>query len=258
MRINNRNEPSRLSRASTPHPTPTATLGVLVWLLLNLLPAREANGQGTIIFNNRINNPGGVSQTAHVWCSPTYMSLIGLGSNDMPSSTTPYAAAGMSLIGAGGSGGRYGYATTFAQLIGALGSNQPESSLMPLAGVTTFRSGSSLGCVAAITSTFANNPASMDAPWATIEIVAWDNSSGLYPTWAEASVGWMRGLVSAGHSAPFNVANIGGTANAPPFLTSAGAIISGLSFNLWPVPEPSTFALAGLGAATWLMLRRRK
>jgi hypothetical protein len=91
----------------------------------------------------------------------------------------------------------------------------------PLAGVTTFRTGSSLGRVAAITSTLTNNPASVDAPWATVEIVAWDNSSDLYPTWTEASVAWMHGPIVGGHSAPFNVANIGGTQNTIPFLTSA-------------------------------------
>ena len=67
------------------------------------------------------------------------LALIGLGTNDNPSGTTPFgAASGMALIGAGGSGGHYGYATTFAQLIGALGANQPESILVPNpAGPTT-------------------------------------------------------------------------------------------------------------------------
>jgi hypothetical protein len=219
------------------------TLGVAVWLLLTLLPGREVRGQGTVQFNTRISGAA-VNQTGHIWApSTTYpgLSLIGLGSNDSPSSTTPFGSAtGMALIGAGGSGGQYGYRTTFAQLIGALGQNMPESALVPLAGVTTFRSGTSLGCVATITSTFTNNPASVDAPWATVEIVAWDNSSGQYPTWAQASVAWMQGLISAGHSAAFNVANIGGTANAVPFLTSAGQTINGLSFNLVPggLPPP--------------------
>ena len=252
-----RNKESRLSKDSISHSPTIATLSVLVWLLLNLLPVREANGQGTIIFNNRISGAA-VNQTGHVWGATSYTSLIGLGSNDSPAGTTPYAPNGMSLIGAGGSGGRYGYRTTFAQLVGAIGKNMPESSLVPLAGVTTFRTGSSLGDVVAIDSTFVGNPASIDAPWATVMIVAWDNSSGLYSTWTQAYAAWQMGLISAGHSAAFNVANIGGTANPPPALTSAGAPINGLSFNLWPVPEPSMFALAGLGAAALMIFRRRK
>jgi hypothetical protein len=219
--------------------------------------------QGTIILNNRISGaPNGVNQTGHIWgpSSPIVYwpegSLIGLGSNDSPSGTTPFgAASGMALIGSGGSGGHYGYATTFAQLIYALGSNQPWSSLVPAAGVTTFRSGTSLGDIASITATL--GPGSLDAPFASVRIVAWDNSSGLFPTWTQAFWGWESGQIACGESAQFNVANIGGTANSPPFLTSAGAPIDGLSFNLFWLPEPSTFALAGLGAALLLIFRRR-
>jgi len=264
-----RNKQSRFTKDSISHSPTIATLGVLVWLLLNLLPVREANGQGTIVFNNRISGAA-FNQTGHIWgpASPDpYLSLIGLGPNDTPSGPTPFGSAnGMFLIGQGTNGDtstrqdiyHLGYATTFAQLIGALGSNQPESSLVPLAGVTTFRTGTSLGDVAAINSTFLNNPASMDAPWATIEIVAWDNSSGLLPTWTEAWAAWQGGVPGAyGRSAPFNVANIGGTANFAPVLTSAGTI-SGFSFNLIWVPEPSTCALVGLGTVALLISRRRR
>jgi hypothetical protein len=121
--------------------------------------------------------------------------------------------------------------------------------------VTTFRTGTSLGDVAAITATMIGG---MDAAAASFELVAWDNSSGLYPTWATASIAWAAGLIDAGHSAEFNVSNIGGTANLAPVFTSAGATIPGLSFNLYAIPEPTTFALAGLGAAALLIFRRRK
>ncbi len=82
-------------------------------------------------------------------------------------------------------------------------------------------------------------------------MVAWDNSSTLYPTWAQASVAWAAGTIAAGKSGPFNVALIGGDVNLPPN-------IGVTSFNLYMVPEPSTFALAGLGAAAMLIFRRRK
>jgi hypothetical protein len=123
-----------ISRSAT-----EATLGVLVWLWLTLLPVREADGQGTVIFNNRIAGGAGVGLTLHIWGPSTNnpaLALIGLGSNDSPSGTTPFgSASSMALIGAGGSGGQYGYATTLAQLIGAVGSNQPESALVPVGPV---------------------------------------------------------------------------------------------------------------------------
>jgi len=226
------------------------------WLLLTLLPVPAAKGQGTIIFNNRILNAGGVSQTTHVWgpSSTSVISLIGLGSNDSPSGTTPFGAAtGMSLIGAGGRGGHFGYATTFAQLLAAPGLDAPESTLVPAAGVTTFRSGTSLGNVAAITATLNGVP--LDAPFATVQIVAWDNFSGLYPTWNEAVLGWKSGFIAAGSSARFNVSDIGGIYNVPPFLNRMEPLTS---FNLWLIPEPATLVLAGLGAASLWIFRRRE
>jgi hypothetical protein len=42
------------------------------------------------------------------------------------------------------------------------------------------------------------------------------------------------------------------------FGSSAGQIPGGMILAFQPVPEPSTFALAGLGAATLLIFRRRK
>jgi hypothetical protein len=235
----------------------------LILAAFALTTAVSVFAQGQIQFNNRILNGAGVSQTAHIWgpsSTAPGLSLIGLGSNDSPSGTAAFgAASGMALIGASGAGTatKYGYQSTFAQLIGAVGANVAEQSLVPILGVTTFRTGSSLGDVAAVASTM--GAGSQDAAFASIELTAWDNSSGLYPTWAQASVAWLGGLIAAGHSTEFNVANISGTANvATPFLTSAGAVIPGLSFNLYFIPEPTSFALAGLGAAALLIFRRRK
>jgi len=215
--------------------------------------------QGTIQFNNRIATVGFL-QTTHIWgpsATAPGLSLIGLGSNDNPSGTTPFgAASAMTMIGQGGRTGAGGYATTFAQLIGATGLNQPESSLVPLGQITTFRTGSSLGGIANITSTLTGTPGvAADAANATFEMVAWDNSSGLYPTWAQASVAWLGGQIAGGHSNPFNVSAIGGGLNTPPLLNNMQQL---QSFNLYSIPEPSSFALAGLGAAALLIFRRRK
>jgi hypothetical protein len=51
-------------------------------------------------------------------------------------------------------------------------------------------------------------------------MVAWDNSSGLYPTWYQASVAWVQGVCAAGKSEPFVLTQIGGGTNPPPSLTS--------------------------------------
>jgi hypothetical protein len=233
----------------------------LILAAFALTTAVSVFAQGQVVFNNRILNAGGISQTAHVWgpdsANPT-LSLIGLGSNDSPTGATAFgAASNMQLIGAGGSGGKYGYATTFSQLLYGLGTSVPEASLVPTTGVATFRSGTSLGDVASIASTLGTTTASADAPFAVMEMVAWDNSSGLYSTWTQASAAWNSGLIAAGRSSEFTVASISGTANGTPLFTSNGATISGLSFNLYFIPEPTTFALAGMGLAALLVFRRR-
>jgi hypothetical protein len=213
-------------------------LPLLVSLALALaVPVHEAVSQGTVIFNNRM--PGA---SLHVWGPSTTipsLSLVGLGSNDLPSGTTDFAGNGMALIGANGTGGHYGSAMTFAQLIGAVGSHQPESALVPLGQTTIFRSGTAAGFLAPVTDTLSavapyTTTISKDAAAATFEIVVWDNSSGLYSTWAQASSAWQQGLIAAGHSAPFTVTNIGGDFNTPPYLNNGAGVDNGISsFNLF-------------------------
>ena len=100
------------------------------------------------------------------------------------------------------------------------------------------------------TVTFGNIP--LDAPIGTFEMVAWDDSSGLYPTWTQASAAAQNGLIPWGKSGLFTIANIGGSSNPPPLP------IPGLqSFNIFFIPEPATITLAALGAAM-LLFRRRK
>jgi hypothetical protein len=210
-----------------------------------LLASSSLFAQGTVNFGNAT-----TLSTTHVWGSTGIVSspfLRGYGSNDTPSGTVPFAADGNILIGANGTGGLWGAATTFAQLLAAPGSNMPESSLTPMGQTVTFRTGAAAGRTITITDTLQG--IAPDAPAATFEMVAWDNSSGLYSTWNLGSVAWNFGLIMAGSSGTFNVFNIGGSANTPPNLPIP-------SFNITGVPEPSTAALAGLAALTLLAFRR--
>jgi hypothetical protein len=209
-----------------------------------ILTSLNLFAQGTVWLDNRTSL--GIS---HVWGCSQYLSLIGYGSNDLPSGPTPYEAVGCVLIGANGTGGRFGAATTFAQLLAANGANQPESSLVPMGQTTTFRTGTAAGGLALITDTLEGIPA--DSPAATLELVVWDNSSGLYPTWTEASVAWRSGMAGAfGRSGAFTVLNIGGNWNTPPAMLIP-------SFNIYATPEPSAFVLVGLGVVALAIFLRR-
>jgi hypothetical protein len=201
--------------------------------------------QGTIVFNNRVTG----TIVTHVYGGPS--ALQGNGAGDTPVGSTTWGA-GYTLIGTTGG---LTASTTFAQLLGASGFNAAESSLLPAAGVTTFRTGAAAGQIAGITATFNNIAANATA--ATVEMVAWDNASGLYPTWAQASVAWAAGLIAAGRSAPWNQDNLGGTLPAPNMINSTDPSQHVSSFSL-VVPEPTTAALAGLGAAAMMIFRRRK
>jgi alpha-tubulin suppressor-like RCC1 family protein len=259
--------------AVTSRPTATTSLCVLVGLSLTLLPARVAIAQGTVSLNNRIAGAT-VNQTTHIWgpsSSSPMLSLIGLGSNDSPSGTTPFGSVlGMRLIGDGGVAGGtavgngstvMGYRTTLAQLIGAVGNNMPESALLPVGRTTTFRTGTSLGCLAGITDTLDCylyesgwcTPIPTNAAYATFEIVAWDNSSGLYPSWGAigpstaAKEAWAAGLIAAGHSMPFTVSNIGGGMFVQPNLNNYEPITS---FNLHYGAPPDIVVLVS-GTNLW-------
>jgi len=90
-----------------------------------------------------------------------------------------------------------------------------------------------------------------EAAVAFIQIHAWDVTKGATYSLAQAS-----GLGDAwGSSGIFSVTT-GAPNGSPP--TTPATLVGFQSFSLNPVPEPSTFALAGLGAAALLLFRRRK
>jgi len=203
--------------------------------------------QGTVTFNNRN------GATTHVYLSPSGVRISGNAANDNPAGSTVYTGA--TLIGTTNG---LAASTTYASLLGAVGSLASDATFTvgnlgtAFGGgtATTFRTGAASGNIAATTATF--NAIPKDSATGTFEMVAWDNSSGLYSTWALASTAWTQGLIAAGKSDLFTLNLIGGDVNTPPLLTSL------TSFSIYTVPEPATIALAGLGAAALVVLRRRK
>jgi hypothetical protein len=215
--------------------------------------------QATITFNNSV--AGYISTRIYApFPGNPYLSRIGNGSTDFPAGTTDWT--GFTKIGANGVNGQYGGATTFAQLLGAAGYNVPESGLLPGSTVTTFRTGTASGVVVNPASagseyTFNNIPPA--AAQSTLEMVAWDNSSGLYPSWTQASLAWHAGLIAAGTSGTWNEDYLGGGIIAPLYMVNnTDSTQSARSFNLYFVPEPTTMALVGLGAAALLIFWHRK
>jgi hypothetical protein len=182
--------------------------------------------------------------------NPTFHQT-GNGPGDIPAGTQDWSS--FTPIGASGSSGPFGASTTFAQLLGADGAGQPESSLQLGFPVTTFKSGLGAGYIQPTVVTFNNIP--LDTLAATIEMVAWDNSSGLYSTWTEAQVAWREGLIAAGES--------GSWYQALPIQPPAVMINYHdpsqhvVSFNLYYIPEPSALWLAGFGIMMLLFRRLR-
>ncbi len=80
--------------------------------------------------------------------------------------------------------------------------------------------------MAAVTATI---PGTSEGTNATVQVRAWDNTSGLYPDWASAEPAWNLGLIAAGKAPSINVTGLGGF--GPP------AYLCGLvSFNLYYKP----------------------
>jgi hypothetical protein len=206
--------------------------------------AFSAWAQGTVIFNNRI---AGTIVT-HVYVGG-FSPFRGHTAADTPSGND-FPTNELTLASGNG---------WWTSLLGAQGANQSESFLAvgvlaaPVAGssgtATTFRTGPAAGFIAGSTATF--NNIAPDAPVGTFEMVVWDNSSGLYPTWTTASLAWQSGLILAATSGTFDVDAIGGVLNPAPTLNALP------SFNIYSTPEPSAVTLCGLGALAVLTLRRR-
>jgi len=212
----------------------------LVLASLALTCAASVFAQGTVVFGNRFTG----QQTQWVYGSKpgaASFSQIGNGNADFPVGTTDWT--GFTRV----SGSSY-----LAALMSAPGANAADAALAFSANTTSFRTGTGAGVIAGITATLAN--VAKDAPVATLQIFAWDNTAGTFTDPTAAWNAWKAGTILGGVSGKFNVNAIGGDFNVPP------NTVGGASFNLYStvsIPEPTTMALAGIGAAALLIFRRR-
>ena len=191
--------------------------------------------QGTIVFNNRI--PGQV--VAWIYGPQLANPVEALTGNDAsgtPVGTTVYT------------GSRLSGDTYTAQLWGGPNAN----SLAPATGfgTSTFRTGAAAGLWT--TSTDAAIIAGVDVGQvAQLQVRAWDNKGGTLTTWDQA----VAANAAIGRSGLFTTAALGGTDPLGSVVLTPNGVAT--SFNIHLVPEPTTLALAGLGAAL-LIFRRRK
>ncbi|MDB6026385.1 MAG: hypothetical protein JWM68_2608 [Verrucomicrobiales bacterium] len=180
--------------------------------------------------------------------------------NNVAFATPPSTTPGVGQVPANGHDNRLVYNTDntttltgtnwAAQLYYKVGSGQAESSLGIISGDTfsKFRVGttSSPGTWSGATKTFADVPIGTTA---TLQVRVWDGS--LFGTYALAVAG--NGVT--GKSVTFNYTPQDTTLPATPIDAS---FMYGLQSFTVAVPEPSTIALGILGAASLLVVRRRK
>jgi hypothetical protein len=206
--------------------------------LVALTAAASVLAQGTMTFNNRM---VGTVQ-AKIYGVETPNNTVAKTGNEaagQPTGTQTYTGA--ALAGT----------AWYAQLWAAPGAGAAESSLTAVPGsLTTFRTGAAAGYITPPPADVAI-PGAAAGTVATLQVRAWDASAG--NTWAAAEAAWAT--KAAGKSALFNSVSLAGAPPAP----SAALMDNFRSFNVYMnvIPEPSTFALLGLGALGMMIFRRK-
>ena len=158
-------------------------------------------------------------------------SLIGAGPTALPTAGST-AYTGPLLSGSG---------FTFAVFYGA--STVVDPTQLTLLTSAPFRTGSAAGLIVSQLAFVV--PGTAEGGSAKFQVRAWDNKGGTVTTWNDVLND------TKGASDMFTQA-LGGGVLLPTDMTGW------TSFNIYTVPEPSTFVLAGLGAASLLIFRRRK
>jgi hypothetical protein len=217
-------------------------------LALGLLStlAASAFGQGQVNFQNRA-----TTATPNAVISPIYLGSVG--GTLLSGTDTQFHAA---LLGAATALGLapanigHGSRTNGTAGADSMGTLPMLASPSTAATWVTFRTGTLAGFLAVGTDSARDAVAPYNST-ALFQVVAW---SGGYNTWAQAYNAWLSGTpgVLIGASNPLTL----------PVTSSATALdvptLQGLeSFAIVPAPEPTTFALAGLGAAALMIFRRR-
>jgi len=185
--------------------------------------------QGTV---NILNNLSGTFRAPIYAPEPgnNATSLSGNSATGLPVGSTVYG--GPLLAGTG---------FTFAVFYGPAAVVDPTA--LTLLTTAPFRTGGAAGL---ITSQLAFVvPGSVEGGTVKMQVRAWDNKNGTITSWSDPLND------TKGSSAMFSQA-LGGGVLLPTDMTGWN------SFNIYSVPEPSTFVLAGLGAASLLIFRRRK
>jgi len=203
-------------------------------LLLTFLLAGAASvfGQGAIVWGN--SPPGFRAPIYGLDPSDSSHALSGQSALGTPTGNTVYA--GPLLQGSG---------WTFGLYFGAPGA---QASTLTLLTSTTFRTAAGNALPAGlVTGGTVTVPGFAAGTSIEFQIRVWDNTAGA--TWDTTS---FRGASALINSAALGGIDSGGNPVSTPATTGWS------SFNVVQIPEPTSFALAGLGAAALMIFRRRK
>jgi len=218
-----------------------------------LVGATGAYAQGTVNFGPKVTG----SYTMHIYGpqpGSLHTEVIGNGSTDLPSGTTVYAAG----TGIGGTGAGTGLANGLdftVELYGAPGNavSGGFAGLSPLTQYVTTASSKLAG------SFFSHNPSGdpgipggTASLGATVALAVWYTGGG-DTTLAAAQADTASGMW--GTSSLSFLPNLGGFGSPPSVSPALG--IPSFSLVTNTVPEPSTIALGVIGAASFLIRRRK-
>ena len=188
-----------------------------------------AGGERHPIYGPEVGNPG--------------LSITGQSALGTPAGSTVYS--GGLLTGTG---------YTFAIYAGP--SSAADSGALSLLVSTTFRTTTATGLPKGlVTGATVSVPGVTAGNSAKFQIRAWDNAGGTLTSWALATQA-VGGSPAVGFSSVVTSAALGGIDSLGNIVANPSTI-GWTSFNIYAVPEPSTFVLAGLGAAGLLIFRRR-